>query len=66
MSLEETGPTALGPAILTAISLAGEGSPGSTVIVCTDGLANVGLGSFDEVFNEEQSKKVDEYYEMVG
>jgi hypothetical protein len=47
MALEETGPTALGPAIVTAIALAGEGAPGSTVIVCTDGLANVGLGAFD-------------------
>ena len=47
MALEETGPTALGPGIVTAIALAGEGAPGSTVIVCTDGLANVGLGAFD-------------------
>lgn len=66
MSLEETGPTALGPAVLTAIALAGEGAPGSTVIVCTDGLANVGLGSFDEVYSEEQSKKIDEFYERIG
>jgi hypothetical protein len=48
MSLEETGSTALGPAVLTAIGLAGEGAPGSTVIVCTDGLANIGLGALDE------------------
>jgi hypothetical protein len=53
MALEETGPTALGPAVLTSIALAAEGAPGSTVIVCTDGLANVGIGSFDEVFTEE-------------
>lgn len=48
MSLEETGPTALGPAVLTAIALAGEGAPGSSVVICTDGLANVGLGNFEE------------------
>ena len=66
MTLEETGPTALGPAVLTAISLAGEGAPGSTVIVCTDGLANVGLGSFDEVKTEEQQRKVEEFYEIIG
>jgi hypothetical protein len=53
MSLEETGPTALGPGVLTAIALAGEGAPGSTVIVCTDGLANVGLGSFEDLITEE-------------
>jgi Mg-chelatase subunit ChlD len=44
--LKEKGRTALGPALLTAVTMAGEGSPGSMVIVCTDGLANVGLGSF--------------------
>jgi hypothetical protein len=66
MSLEETGPTALGPAVLTAIALAGEGSPGSTVIVCTDGLANVGLGAFDEAKTPEQEKKVEEFYEILG
>ena len=48
MSLEETGPTALGPAVLTSIAMASEGAPGSIVVVCTDGLANVGVGSFDE------------------
>jgi len=49
MSLEETGPTALGPALASAIALAANGNPGSSVVLCTDGLANVGLGSFDEI-----------------
>jgi hypothetical protein len=66
MSLEETGPTALGPAVLTSIALAAEGGLGSTVIVCTDGLANVGLGAFDEIKNEEDAKKADEFYERIG
>lgn len=66
MSLEETGPTALGPAVLTAIALAGEGAPGSSVIVCTDGLANVGLGAFDDAKTEEQEKKVSDFYEIIG
>jgi hypothetical protein len=52
MSLEETGPTALGPALLSSVALAAEGGIGSTVVLCTDGLANVGLGSFD-VENED-------------
>lgn len=47
LSLEESGPTALGPALLMSILTAGEGGPGSKVIICTDGLANVGLGSLD-------------------
>jgi hypothetical protein len=53
MSLEETGPTALGPALAASVSLANQGAVGSKVIICTDGLANVGLGSFDNVSNEE-------------
>jgi hypothetical protein len=63
MKLEENGPTALGPALLTSVSMASAGAPGSTVIICTDGLANVGLGAFDEVMSEEQSKAVDTFYE---
>lgn len=66
INLEETGPTALGPAVITAIALAGEGQPGSTVIVCTDGLANVGLGAFDEIRTPEQEAKVAEFYEIIG
>lgn len=52
MALEETGPTALGPGIATAIAMAAQGAAGSTVVVCTDGLANVGLGAFDEIKSE--------------
>jgi hypothetical protein len=42
--LEETGQTALGPAILASLLLASEGKKGSMVVICTDGLANIGLG----------------------
>lgn len=48
--LEETGPTALGPALQLSIAIAGN-KPGSRVILCTDGLANVGLGLYF-YFNE--------------
>ena len=48
------GSTALGPGLLTAIALAGEGSLGSQVIVCTDGQSNIGLGSKEQY---RQSKK---------
>eukprot|EP01105_Mastigella_eilhardi_P008060 TRINITY_DN1989_c0_g1_i1.p1 TRINITY_DN1989_c0_g1~~TRINITY_DN1989_c0_g1_i1.p1 ORF type:complete len:384 (-),score=108.48 TRINITY_DN1989_c0_g1_i1:1159-2247(-) len=44
--LEEGGQTALGPALLVSVAVASQ-TPGSSVIVCTDGLANVGLGSLD-------------------
>jgi len=52
MGIEETGPTALGPAALTSIAMAAEGAAGSTVVICTDGLANVGLGAYDEAKTE--------------
>jgi len=41
---EAKGQTALGPALITALEIAAKGSPGSSVILCTDGLANVGVG----------------------
>jgi len=66
MGLEETGPTALGPAVLSSIALASEGAPGSQVIICTDGLANIGLGAFDEAKTDEQIAKIDEFYERAG
>lgn len=66
MGIEETGPTALGPAVLTSVALAAEGAPGSTVVICTDGLANVGLGALDEAHTEADVAKVKEFYERVG
>ena len=62
MKLEETGPTALGPAIASSIAMAAQGAPESTVVICTDGLANVGLGAFDEAKTDEEITKVDEFY----
>lgn len=46
--------------------MASEGAPGSSVVLCTDGLANVGLGAFDEIKTEEDSKKADLFYEALG
>lgn len=66
MSLEETGPTALGPAVATSIAMAAQGAAGSQVVICTDGLANIGLGAFDEAKNEEQMGKVEEFYKKLG
>lgn len=42
-TLTTTGCTALGPALATAVGLASD-SPGSQILVCTDGAANVGVG----------------------
>lgn len=44
--LRVKGRTALGPAVLTSVAMASKGAPGSQVIICTDGMANVGLGAF--------------------
>ena len=45
-NLQPRGMTALGPAVLSAVALATKGQTGSQVIVCTDGMANVGIGTF--------------------
>lgn len=63
-SLEEGGQTALGPALLIAITMACKAA-GSKVIMCTDGLANVGLGSLDGLTNEEY-KSAAEFYAKLG
>lgn len=65
-NLEETGPTALGPALFTAISMAAQGSPGSIVNLCTDGIANIGLGAIDEAKDQMSKDKVNDYYETIG
>ena len=36
----------MGPGVLASVAMASKGAPGSQVIVCTDGMANVGIGSF--------------------
>lgn len=61
--LEEGGKTSLGPALLASVALASKGKKGSMVIMCTDGLANVGLGSMDLEVENEDSKK---FYEDVS
>lgn len=65
MSIEETGPTALGPALLTSVAMASHGGNGSSVILCTDGLANVGLGQFDGA-NADQIQEINKFYEKIG
>ena len=44
--LEESGGTALGPALAVAIGMC-TSCPGSRIVLCTDGKANVGVGSLD-------------------
>jgi hypothetical protein len=54
--LRASNTTAMGPGMLTAIGIAGEGKPGSQVIVCTDGLSNLGLGSLQNTDEASMAK----------
>merc|ERR1712154_467513 len=71
--LTENGQTALGPALVVSIAMASS-KPGSQVILCTDGLANVGVGSLDvpstadqnEEEEEEEDDPVLKWYEALG
>lgn len=56
-SLSESGQTALGPAALLAVSVASQ-KAGSKVFICTDGLANVGVGALEG--------KKDDFYTQVA
>jgi hypothetical protein len=44
--LSESGPTALGPAVMVSLGLL-KNVPGSTIVLATDGLANTGVGAMD-------------------
>jgi Mg-chelatase subunit ChlD len=58
-----SGTTALGPALLTGLGLAMQGKPGSQVILCTDGLANVGLGKLGRSEDESSARA---FYDRIG
>eukprot|EP00486_Rosalina_sp_Unknown_P000113 CAMPEP_0201564840 /NCGR_PEP_ID=MMETSP0190_2-20130828/3443_1 /ASSEMBLY_ACC=CAM_ASM_000263 /TAXON_ID=37353 /ORGANISM="Rosalina sp." /LENGTH=931 /DNA_ID=CAMNT_0047981539 /DNA_START=123 /DNA_END=2918 /DNA_ORIENTATION=- len=60
--LEENGQTALGPALVVSIAMASS-APGSQVILCTDGLANIGVGSLDQPQEANKKKKIDDQIE---
>lgn len=61
MNIKTEGATALGPAALTSILLANKHKLGSNVVICTDGEANTGLGSFN--FNRNGGEA---FYEYLG
>ena len=63
--LKPKGGTALGPALLTAVGIASEVT-GSQVIICTDGIANVGVGSLEKTGNEELYTQVGQYAKKQG
>ncbi|XP_044134134.1 uncharacterized protein LOC122926726 [Bufo gargarizans] len=63
--LKQNGATALGPAALVSIAMASK-SPGSKVIICTDGRANTDLGNLEDISEENvyQSSKL--FYSNLG
>eukprot|EP01083_Nonionella_stella_P316339 1146517_1 len=66
--LNESGQTTLGPALCVCIAMAAS-KPGSQVILCADGLANIGVGSLDAVQIEADEDKEDlvlKWYEALG
>jgi hypothetical protein len=65
-TIEESGQTALGPALVVSLGLAMKGAPGSRVIICTDGLANVGLGSLENLVTEESITATKGFYTKLG
>jgi Mg-chelatase subunit ChlD len=61
-SIEEGGPTSLGPALVLAAGIASQ-KPRSEIIVCTDGISNVGVGSLDDKSKEAEGYEV---YKKIG
>eukprot|EP00727_Mastigamoeba_balamuthi_P003938 m51a1_g13541 putative type a von willebrand factor domain-containing protein (466) ;mRNA; f:261-2200 len=64
-ALEEGGQTALGPALVVSVAMASR-ARGSSVVVCTDGLSNVGLGGIDSLDDDAARARVEKFYEDVG
>lgn len=54
----------MGPALLASVQMAKFGKPGSMVLLCTDGLANLGLGASDST--GEFSEAAKEFYGQVA
>jgi hypothetical protein len=61
------GGTALGPAALSAISMAGECGEGASVVICTDGVSNHGIGNLADISRGVKTQdEIDEFYEKLA
>ncbi|KAJ6227483.1 hypothetical protein M0813_09722 [Anaeramoeba flamelloides] len=60
-SLDETGSTALGPAMVVALGIAKERT-GSKIVLCTDGKSNIGIGRVDS----SDENKINEFYDKLA
>lgn len=63
-TIKSSGATALGPALLISVILAAQGKPGSKVVICTDGLANKGLGNLETTGKSLEDANA--FYTQVG
>eukprot|EP00008_Paramoeba_atlantica_P005943 CAMPEP_0201481310 /NCGR_PEP_ID=MMETSP0151_2-20130828/5579_1 /ASSEMBLY_ACC=CAM_ASM_000257 /TAXON_ID=200890 /ORGANISM="Paramoeba atlantica, Strain 621/1 / CCAP 1560/9" /LENGTH=478 /DNA_ID=CAMNT_0047863433 /DNA_START=345 /DNA_END=1781 /DNA_ORIENTATION=- len=64
-SLQSGGATALGPAVALGVAMAAE-VPGSSILVATDGLANIGVGNLEGATSGEQVAKCKAFYEDMA
>ncbi|KAL6071768.1 actin [Balamuthia mandrillaris] len=65
-SLQECGATALGPALAYAVGMTSMAPSGSKVVICTDGLANVGVGNLDVATVEEKNSAAAFYQQLAN
>ncbi len=65
-SIEENGCTALGPGIVLSLSLLKNAKKGSRIFLCTDGLANEGIGKIEGEEEKENIEKNKVFYENIG
>ena len=54
--LSEKGKTALGPGLTVSLGMISKQKKGSMIVICTDGLANVGIGALDNDIELESLK----------
>lgn len=65
LNLVPKGMTALGPGLVVSVALAVQGKAGSKVIICTDGMANQGVGAIENR-DEQGQTRTDKFYEDIG
>ena len=65
-SIKSLGCTALGPGVITSLSLLKNVKKGSRIFLCTDGLANEGIGSIINNADEQTIKKHKLFYGKIG
>ncbi|XP_041635788.1 circularly permutated Ras protein 1 [Cheilinus undulatus] len=63
--LREHGATCLGPAALASVAMASR-YPGSKVVLCTDGRANIGLGEIEQNPSLSSSSHVPYFYRKLA